>query len=172
MIIVPGAFALAPWFVWLSIATNGTTSVFVTDHAIAAAWISGAIVLMGLVLENLGSMVESQVFDRILERLTGNHYEYWRRYLLLSFKIEPIGQHYLRTRVLRLKFELGMISAIPIALFGWLALNSRHQVPGVHPCWLTLGATAALIWFIVEAYANSRGLSKLRKDLVDQYSRD
>ena len=39
----------------------------------------------------------------------------WYSYLRLAFRVEPVGQRYLRTLVLRLKFELNASLALVIA---------------------------------------------------------
>jgi hypothetical protein len=45
------------------------------------------------------------------------HFEEWYDYLRLAFAKEPIGHRYLRSLVLRMKFELAMtIASIPFAL--------------------------------------------------------
>jgi hypothetical protein len=56
------------------------------------------------------------------ERLTKEtgyerHAKEWFDYLRLAFEREPVGHRYLRTLVLRLKFELGMaVASVPFTL--------------------------------------------------------
>ena len=60
----------------------------------------------GLIAEDLGARIE-QHFDKRLEKdpIYQNHYREWFDYLRIAFDKEPVGHHYLRTIVLRLKFE-------------------------------------------------------------------
>jgi hypothetical protein len=72
----------------------------------------------GLIAEDMGARLE-RAFDNRLCNVHGyeRHLEEWYDYLCVAFEREPVGHRYLRSIVLRLKFELGMtIASIPFAL--------------------------------------------------------
>jgi len=111
-LVVPGSFAAST----ISIACwqrNLRIQEFVKDFP----GFSGIIVLLivlacGLTAEDFGSGIERH-FDELTRRTAGHekHLDEWFAYLRLAFDKEPVGHRYLRTLVLRLKFELGMAIA-------------------------------------------------------------
>ena len=60
----------------------------------------------GLIVEDVGSRIESLYFDKRLARTAefSTHSTEWFQYLRLAFRVEPIGQRYLRAILLRFKF--------------------------------------------------------------------
>jgi hypothetical protein len=115
------------------------------------------------VSEDLGARLE-QCFDKRLAKQPGyeGHLEEWFKYLRIAFDKEPVGQRYLKTLVLRLKFELGMtIASLPFA-GGALCLQA--------PCWWRVGifcfALGAFAFFWLEAKSSNKALSDLRRELL------
>lgn len=90
----------------------------------------------------------------------------------MTLKDEPIGQRYLRTVTLALKFELGMGLALPAMYLGLLWLNTRLRMLsngqagfGVVVVWL---ASSYLLW---ESRSSAKVLSHVREQLVDEFYR-
>jgi hypothetical protein len=121
------------------------------------------VLTVGLVLEEFGARLELH-FDKQLSKCAEfeNHFEEWFDYLRLAFEREPVGHRYLRTLVLRLKFELGMtIATIPFAI-GALFLPASIL-------WrLCLIAGSALLgrYLFFEAKRGDKVLSELRRELL------
>jgi hypothetical protein len=106
------------------------------------------VLAVGLLLEDIGSVIEANVWDALLE----SEYEIeaiWAKYLILAFDKEPIGQRYLRTVLLRLKFELGCAVAFLAFLIGMAWLNVAFPVIS----WCAYGALAATSLVIAIATA-------------------
>ena len=121
-IVIPGAFAIAPYTVLLGYYVPGTFD-FWDDHPSAVvAIIVVAAIAAGLVLDDIGSHIESRYWDEKLEKAKPGHKQRWKEYLALELKDEVIGQRYLRGRVEWLKFELSMAPALLSFIAGltWL----------------------------------------------------
>ena len=89
-------------------------------------------IAMGLLMEDIGSRMESRWFDKHLTGKSGfsRHHEEWGRYLRLTFSTEPVGQRYLRTILLRFKFEVGTAVALLLSSPGLFltGLTSRWAI--------------------------------------------
>jgi hypothetical protein len=163
MLVVPGFFAVSTCAVAVC-QRFPTVQRLAEQHAGLATTTAVLVVLtLGLVTEDLGARLE-QYFENLLKKEAGyeKHYEEWYEYLRIAFDREPVGHRYLRTLVLRLKFELGMVVAsVPFAV-GALCLQA--------PCRWRIGtlcfALAALAYFWVEAKSSNKELSKLRRELL------
>ena len=117
-IAIPGGIAIAP-YVFIAQKYIPQTSKFWHDHDAAFTSIVIAVILaMGLMLEDLGAMIEIGI-DRALENDTSTQVANWEAYLKLKTKDEYIAQRYIRTLVTRFKFELSMGPAI---VFFWLGI--------------------------------------------------
>jgi len=169
-IVAPGAIGLAPWAAFLY-SWNGSGRLFWDSHPIATGVVLFiASVAAGLVFENIGARVEESI-DRRLTKKDKEHERTWRRYLLLTFDKEPIGQRYLRTILFRLKFELGALGSLFVALPGWFVFLRYQGASSV-----SLGGTVAigavlLYWFYREALESAEVLARLRQDLVTEFGR-
>lgn len=117
----------------------------------------------GLVTEDLGARLEAAFDSRLLKQAGyEKHHEEWYEYLRIAFDREPVGHRYLRTLVLRLKFELGMmIASAPFAV-GALYL----QAPWRWRIGIFCFALVVLGYFWAEAKSSNKELSKLRRELL------
>jgi hypothetical protein len=121
------------------------------------------IVAFGLTTEELGSRIEDH-FDNALKKCAGyeGHRKEWFDYLRLAFNKEPIGHRYLRSLVLRLKFELGMaVASVPCALGTlWLPISW---------VWRSILVAVSLglgIYLYIEARSSNKTLSELRREML------
>lgn len=162
-LVVPGFFAVSTpaAVVWTR---SPELRTFASQHSGLATTATLLVVLTcGLIIEDLGARLEKR-FDLRLQRTPGfeNHTEEWYSYLRIAFDKEPVGHRYLRTLVLRLKFELGMAFAtLPFAAGAfWLQfpLKLRLMVAGIalFACW----------YFQHEARSSNRALSELRREML------
>jgi hypothetical protein len=120
------------------------------------------VVFVGMVIEDVGSRIESY-FDRLRG---DSHSAAWNRYLRLAFRIEPVGHRYLRTIVLRLKFELGSAVALVLAATQWVGIAWGHAYSPT--CWaMVLGSALVIAGYLVrEAWSSHRLLGELRRNLL------
>lgn len=130
-ILVPGALAISSWFVVLVLRFQALQKLIAENHTETAIILALACISAGLLLEDIGARVESKIFDPLLKKKTGfaGHSEEWNRYLRLAFKTEPVGQRYLRSIMLRFKFETGAGFALLLAGVGFSTPESRSQPP-------------------------------------------
>jgi len=119
----------------------------------------------GLIIENIGSMIECHIDEKLDKESNGKHDSDWYEYLRLAFKYEPVGHRYLRTVVFRLKFELafgiGSLFAIP-GLIWYLNIKS------VDCCYYWLAMLFAVVGFflLVEAKRSAVVLSRVRAEIL------
>jgi hypothetical protein len=113
--VVPGAIAISTWLIVLA---NWSADFrdFIEHHSPeSSVCIALVSIFAGLVCEDFGSRIELNHYERCYRQEQPLRDQEWNDYLRTAFKTEPIGQQYLRTLVLRLKFEanttLGLISA-------------------------------------------------------------
>lgn len=200
-LLAPGAVALAPWIGLAAHARIAGFADFLDDPSGAAIFLGiVAASTVGLVLDDIGTRIEYGILETRIRKpdyvrfnvrrrriLSGklrrceekHHYsnldETWLAYLQLHYPRddEPYGQHYIRTVLLKLKFELatgvGLVLAIPayvwlglirpLMSWGWLASTSG----------LIFVASLYLLW---ESYGSALGLAKHRKNLVDGARRE
>lgn len=168
-LILPGATALAPYVILLREQEIGVRQ-FWNDHTTAAfIVIALAAIAIGRIFETLGARIEA-LWDEHLENETHTFKATWYRYLRLTLPEEPIGQRYLRTVTLSLKFELGMVSALPACYLGILLLECKVNRLSNHGE-ILLGALFLLgaLWFLAESWSSVRVLARVRAELVDQF---
>jgi hypothetical protein len=137
---------------------------YVNDLPGLAATIMLLVVLTcGLVAEEIGARIELH-FDDLLAKTAGyeNHFDEWYDYLRLAFDKEPVGHRYLRTLVLRLKFELGMtVASVPFAIGAlWI------QIPFASRVAVFAGAAILAYYLYFEAKQGDKALSTLRRELL------
>lgn len=162
-LVAPGFFALftVGIFVWQRFPGLAT---FAEAHPGLATTSAVLTVLMvGLVTEDLGARLE-QHFDVQLTKQPGyeQHGQEWFEYLRLAFEREPVGHRYLRSLVLRLKFELGMaVASVPFSLAALCLHANWYWRSGV-----AAAGICALALFFLEAKSTNRALSDLRRELL------
>jgi hypothetical protein len=165
-LVVPGFFATAT----MSIAASQHFQIapFLVDaHPGTAGVIMFLVILTaGLILEDIGARLEGR-FDAQLCKVKGYecHMEEWYDYLRLAFENEPIGHRYLRSMVLRLKFELGMTVASVVFALGGFAVKASW-----HGHLFLIGIPVIACWYFgSEAKASNRELSKVRHEVLKKY---
>lgn len=123
----------------------------------------------GLIIESLGGWVESHVWDRVIRKFVDpSHLKQWDKYLKLRMDTEPIGQRYLRTKVMAMKFELGLAIALPIgwAGFAWF----RTLKPVIASCpflYLTSLPLALFVYLLWDSYQTAKILAKVRQLIIE-----
>lgn len=166
---VPGSTTVAP-YVLILLNYNPTINIFWEDHPIIfVTLIIMSALSVGMILENIGSHLESAVWDELIETTTHTHLSEWNKYLQLKFDIEPVGQRYLRTILLRMKFESSFGLSLFLCWLGLLWLNIKWQYWQPFPFSVAsvfiLFLSAFLIW---ESYGSAWTLADIRHLLVNE----
>ena len=96
----------------------------------------------------------------------------WYSYLRLTFTVEPIGQRYLRTLTLALKFELALVPGLMVMYAGLLWLDTSVDILSTRGAWWLGVALAALMLFLlIESWTSAQRLTRLRRELLEEYGR-
>jgi hypothetical protein len=171
--ILPGLIAVSSWLqvVYQRIASFRQLFQDYRNEAIILGLLFALAV--GLIIEDWGSWVEminwrrfKQEMKRKIENAKAPERDFddeWNRYLRLAFKAEPMGQHYLRTILLRLKFEQNAGVAILVAGVGTFFLQSPIAWPWYCSVLVLL---LGLYLMFVEARASMGVLADTRAELL------
>ncbi len=165
-VLVPGLAAVTPYAAYLA-AGYPTIGAFAAAHEAQAVTVMVFLTVGGgFLIESLGSYIEFHILDRRHPDRTAMLAE-WRRYLQIAWKVEPIGQHYLRRLLTTFKFELNLLTAAIVAFPGVVLLFGAGLVsPGAG--WALIGVSVALGWYLLQAAtATSLLLADTRKLLLE-----
>lgn len=164
--VCPGALAITPW-VALLILANEKTHTLVAGYPGAAAFLYLiACIASGLLLENIGSHIETIHWQSLKAKDPAVDNE-WDTYLQLQLGNEIIGQRYLREILFRAKFELSTAPALFFLATGILAIQ-YHSDPWTS-CSVAVTAAIAFMasaWLYREARDSVELLSKIRRQVI------
>lgn len=137
---------------------------------------------LGMIFEEIGANMEDYI-DAYFEKrdkdinlrhiASGNpgfvertHLEVWDKYLEMHFEKEPIGQEFIRTILLRLKFNLSMIVSLVVCILSTPCLWAHGIGNPVVLFVATSLMLATIVLFFHSAIKNSNTLSEVRKLLI------
>lgn len=167
-LIIPGALAVSPYVVLLWI-HHPALARFADSHPTLAGTLLVLLTLAaGHLLEDAGSALERRWDARRERENPGQREARWLPYLQLRIPEDRVGQRYLRTLLVRMKFELLLFWALLAFLPGFLALQARLGF------WDT-GTTAAftgfmlllVAWMARESYLSCASLDEVRGLLLE-----
>jgi len=141
---------------------------FWTDHPVAfVSVVLISVLAAGLVLEDFGSRIEGSIWDRWLKARVSTFDQDWHIYLRLQAHEEIVGQRYLRSILIRMKFELSMAPALIIHAIGLVWTNLGNSILDVYDLTVVvvilLALAAYLLW---ESWTSAQLLVELRKDVI------
>src|SRR5450631_1018499 len=137
-LLIPGFWAMLPGMVAVLLRCPKAWSFTVDFHNGCAIALLVAATAIGLILEDIGSRIEYALW----RKLTGGSKDNWHDYLRLAPEREPVGFGYLRSYVLRMKFETDMAAAGFPAALGVLFLPVS--------CWIRVLAAVSVL--LLNAY--------------------
>jgi hypothetical protein len=169
-LLVPAAVAAGPYIglLWYEPHNLGRVVTALPGASAAAGLI--ALIGTGFLIESLGSFVEYYCLDRLQaktqeerEQLTKE----WWSYLRTAWKVEPVGQRYLRRLLVTFKFELNLLVACVPCLGGLGALLAWNVVPGVVGYPLMAFAFVLGCYLFFAAYTSAGLLRQVRSELLN-----
>jgi hypothetical protein len=165
-LLIPGAIGISTWFIALIWHFPVLRELVRNNPAETGLVLLLVMIFAGLVLEDVGARYETWL-DRKADKRNGDHSKNWNKYLRTSFLAEPIGRRYVRTLVLRLKFELGVAFSMMSAALGllWLAhqgLSWRVVLVNEGICLLFA------IWGLSESSKTHEVLADNRANLLEE----
>jgi len=131
-IILPGIVLIAPWVLMAVQENAGLADLYKAYTAPANVCAFSLVVMLGAVVEGLGTYVEKGWDKKVASNLPPAASEDWLEkdwfdYLARQFdKGEPVAYRYLSRKVTELYFELGMMIAGPIGAIGILLILNSH----------------------------------------------
>jgi hypothetical protein len=167
-IVVPGGISIAPYLLLATYYFPPLRKAFSEYQLLISALVLFLVIAAGHILENLGSMIEARIWDSMLEGRSKEHLTTWRKFLLLAPRHECIAHGYLRTILLRMKFELSTSIALIIAWMGTMWLDAKMVLlsPGAVTVMssVVLGLAAYLVW---ESLQSAKVLADTRHIIVN-----
>jgi hypothetical protein len=166
VIVIPGAFALAPFGLGSCILFPKLFEFYDEHQATANVVLFAFAVLVGLIFENLGTHFEVRWDDDLEDQYAVQ--ENWYGYLARVTEHEPVAYDYIKRMVTNLYFELSMTFAIPCCLVGLALVLAWEPAPLnsylVRVPLLALGL--AFTWFFyVSARSSHEVLCKTRREV-------
>lgn len=161
-LLIPGVFAAAP-FALVGVYYFPEIKLILNSAVGAGTAILFVGLLAGMVLEDVGSRIELLLWHGFARETKKE----WYRYLRLRIKDDLIGQRYLKSILVRMKFELAMIPASIAFLVGatWYNL-AAHLLATCTMVILAVGLLVLLAYFLAEAIASVRLLADIRKQIL------
>lgn len=173
-LLIPGIFAVLPYFLIFINAYDEAKCYFKASEGICTTVLFILSISVGLVLEDIGSLIEFNIWDKINIKKYPKHNEEWERYLKLDLPVNTdlIAQRYLRTVLIRMKFELSFGVALILMMIGLIILNYQIQFISSK---ITFIIVCIAIPFIISYYIlwkswnSSKLLIKTRKKILDRF---
>lgn len=164
-ILVPGALASAT-YIWFSllalpeVVSYLSAREVLTTIVLVLLWVAA-----GFIVESAGSYVEVYLIDH--QRSDHDKMlDTWWKYLRKSWRVEPVGQRYLRRVLVSFKFELNMFTAAVLAIPGALLLDRHGHLPSQQFLWLLIGLVVGAMLFFFAARSSAVLLSNIRHELT------
>jgi hypothetical protein len=166
VVLVPGLVTIAPWVLLFAMYAPRITHAYDTHVVAGNALLFALVVVVGSVLEGLGSYREER-WDSQREK-EFEVQENWYKYLALTPSVEPAGFRYLSRSVTTMYFELSMALAGSSLLVGVAAiLLTLEWVPAYSVAGVLVGlAVFSTRFFYSQAHDSHKNLCKVRKELA------
>ena len=167
-IVVPGSIAISP-YLFITIQYFPELTKFWNDNSSVFIWILFILVLaIGLILEDIGSLIEQLLWSNLIKRKDEKYLNEWDQYLQLYLKDEMVGQRYLRTILVRMKFELSMAPALFIALVGFAWLSRITNIwSTISSILVSIGIGVLGLYLLWESYLGAKLLGNTRRIILE-----
>lgn len=173
--IIPGFCAVAPWINTCSPILEKVRNMLADSNiSIVIFLLIITSVVVGLLINILGSYIEVKYFDKRLEKTEDETFvTTWQNFLSISYTHEPIGQRYLREVLMGMKFELSFGISLILASVGiYNLLFDYGFIESFCQKVMSIGIPIAFgLILIREAYSSAKSLCRIRKNLVKHYYR-
>jgi hypothetical protein len=147
-LLIPGAFGVSSWvlvLLWKYPHLKELASSNRTEAAVVLFLVTTA---AGMLIEDLGARFEKFRDGQLDKNPKGDHMRIWYDYLRTAYEKDPIGRGYIRTVVVRLKFELGIAIASLSTVIGIVVLYFMGLSGGPALLFVSLpGGLSAYEWW-------------------------
>ena len=125
--LIPGTFSLAPFIIFFYI-NNSQLSTIIDGNLLGASLVYVFIsIAIGMVLEDIGSRIEVS-FGKQVSKNESDYMDNWDKYLRTHFEKRPVGEEYISSVVMRMKFELSFSVALILMEIGIVLLNYINKL--------------------------------------------
>lgn len=164
-LLIPGSLAISSWFFGLLWHFESLKSLVSRNHTETIFILLLSMLLFGLMIEDQGSRWETWLDKTANRRSNGKHEREWFEYLRTAFIADPIGRRYIRSIVLRLKFEFGVCIGLLYAAAGllwnaWLGVSYHYLITVFILCIALSGLQ------LVEALSTHSLLARTRSEML------
>lgn len=164
-VLTPGAVAAWPWLIAFGLTQREIGAWLMQANALPYTVILLVTIVVGLLLEDAGSRLESALEKKIL------HKKAWTAYL----RSEPdtkVGHAYISSVVTRLKFELAMPFALIIGALGCVAIAFHQGALTLCAAGILSATVSGIVaWLIFEATDSIKLLNKTRRRMFPPVDR-
>lgn len=166
VILLPGIVTVTPWLAWYFWPEVAVRSFWNGPAALpAVALIFVLSTAAGLLLEDLGSVIEAKFLDRLLQRK--GHDLNWDVYLECSTNESLVAVRYLREKITRMKFEISFglalfSTAIAIAVGSFTGNELGRDTEMV----LAVACVVVGLWLLYESRQSAALLARTRGIIV------
>lgn len=169
-LVLPGAILFAPYFAvllhhypnWADYWIKSPGSTLVVGFVASLA--------VGLIIDNLGTFIEARIWDKLLTRVDPEHMNNWWKYLACRADEVLVAHGYLRSLLLRMKFELDFSVALFFALPGlyWIGKLKDFWCSVFDWSFLKYSVIGIVIilYLLWESYQSAKNLSKVRSIII------
>lgn len=174
-LITPGLLAAFPFILLFFDARPDVRDFFLQDSkgllVISVVMIA---LVMGIILENIGSRIEVNIYDTQLAHRKKDYFETWEKFLLVQYQGgEPIGHRYLRNILFRMKFELSagvglLIMTTGLAIYNIDYTIFKSMIINISIVYVLPIATSVYL-LVFEGWRSAEVLAECRKALVEKY---
>jgi hypothetical protein len=175
-LVIPGLFSALPFFLLFINSHADVKEYFIKSEGICSAAIFIIALTFGLILEDLGSWVEDMIFDfyhRKYEKEDKRDVnKEWDQYLTLeiSDQTDVVAQRYLRTILIRMKFEYSFSISLVVMIIGLVFLNSKIHFLSDNFILICVVIPILLSGYLMwEAKNSTELLIKIRKLILDKF---
>ena len=174
-LVTPGLLTSFPFILLFFNARPDVAEFFLQDSkGLLVTAIALVALVMGIILENIGSRIEVNIYDNLLSRRRKEYFETWEKFLMIQYQgQEPIGHRYLRNILFRMKFELSAGVGLIIMTAGLGIYNIDHVIFESFVLNLlivyTLPLATSIYLLVFEGWRSAEVLAECRKSLVERY---
>ena len=173
-LVTPGLLAAFPFILLFFDARPDVRDFFLQEKGMLVSIIVLVSLVMGIILENIGSHIEVKIYDNKLARSKRDYFETWEKFLMIQYQgQEPIGHRYLRNILFRMKFELSAGAGLIIMTAGLALYNASHIIFESLLLNITivyvLPLVTSLYLLVFEGWRSAEVLAECRRALVERY---
>ena len=171
IIFIPGAFCLFPYVLIFNSYYSGLFKNWKEVYLIFFFGFFTVAVAIGLIIESIGGWIEGSILDKKISAKNKNHLKEWHEYLKLTLNPESIGQLYLKTRVMTLKYEINLGLSLIISYIGFIWIDIRYNITGFWSfVFLSILLLVLLAYLFFDSYKCAELLSNLRQNILSKYN--